>query len=171
MAAPWETFTEDTQWKEYLQNLVSHNDKALMRAIVLIYEQQTLEEKQLGESKEENDAGFTKVDAKVLGDIAEKIKQGQQLTAGELAKSRNKMKKYWKQLMLISKKQQQEKQQLQDAQQMLEKKKQFEESVEVLRKCSEEGVACGYGICDECPVTQGLQMRFNTYNGGTNCEE
>ena len=37
----------------------------------------------------------------------------------------------------------------------------FRDSMEALRKCSEEGIACGYGICDECPVTSGLQMRFN----------
>lgn len=171
MATPWEQFTKDTEWKQYLQNLVGTNDKALLKAIVLVYDQQTLEEKQFGESKEENDVGFTKVDAKVLGDIAEKIKQGQQLTAGELAKSRNKMKKYWKQLMCISKRQLEQKR-VEEQQRLNEQKKQqFEESIETLRKCSEDGIACGYGICDECPVTQGLQMRFNTYNGGTNCEE
>ena len=26
--------------------------------------------------------------------------------------------------------------------------------IETLRKCSEEGIPCEYGICDECPINK-----------------
>ena len=85
--------------------MVRTNDQALLRAIVLIYDNQTDEEKLKGESIEDNCIGFSKIDAAEMGAIARKIKAKKQLSKGELAKSRNKMQKYWKQLMIISKKQ------------------------------------------------------------------
>ena len=38
-----------------------------------------------------------------------------------------------------------------------EKLKEFKNNIEVLRRCSEEGISCDFGICDECPVTIGFQ--------------
>lgn len=108
MSRIWESFTNQKQWESYLKNLVKINDKALYKSIILIYEMQTDKERYIGESKEENGIGFTKVDAKEMSDIAKKIKQGNELTSGEIAKSRNKMQKYWKQLMIISKRQMKE---------------------------------------------------------------
>ena len=35
-------------------------------------------------------------------------------------------------------------------------------NIEMLRRCSEEGISCDFGICDECPVTTGFQMRLAT---------
>ena len=169
MSAIWEAFKTDKEWKMYLQSLVKTNEKALLKAIVLIYDNQTPEEQQNGESIEDNDIGFTKYDAKELGDIAKKIKNGKLLTAGELAKSKNKMTKYWKQLMVISKRQIAERAEQKRIKRAQYEKQYFEHSIEVMRKCSEEGIACEYGICDECPVTQGLQMRFNF--SGVNTEE
>ena len=103
--AAWEYFTSQKQWETYLKDLLKTNDKALLKAIVLIYDNQTPEEKDKGKSIEDNCIGFSKIDAKEMGDIARKIKANKALTKGELAKSRNKMQKYWKQLMIISKKQ------------------------------------------------------------------
>lgn len=172
--AGWKYFTTMKQWERYLKDLLKANDKALLKAIVLIYDSQTSEEQAKGQSIEDNAIGFTKVDAEDMGAIARKIKRGEQLTKGELAKSRNKMGKYWKQLMVISKEQQRaqearEQQELNEklAKEEIEAREQdaqaqqmFREHNEVLRRCAEEGVACSYGICDECPVTQGLQMRL-----------
>lgn len=168
MSRIWESFTNQKQWELYLKNLIKTNDKALYKSIILIYEMQTDEERYIGESKEENGIGFTKVDAKEMGDIAKKIKQGNELTSGEIAKSRNKMQKYWKQLMIISKRQMKEaedaklNEELAIAQEeQNEKLKSFREHNEMLRKCSEEGISCSYGICDECPLATGFQMRLN----------
>lgn len=101
--AIWETFTNQKQWEKYLKELVKTNDKALLRAIVLVYENQTYEERTKDECIENNGTGFNKVDAAEMSKIARKIQEGEELTEGELAKSRNKMQKYWKQLMVISK--------------------------------------------------------------------
>lgn len=173
--AAWEYFTSQKQWEAYLKDLLKTNDKALLRAIVLIYDNQTPEEKDKGESIEDNRIGFSKIDAKEMGEIARKIKANKALTKGELAKSRNKMQKYWKQLMIISKKQievkkLQEQKELEDKlteevatieEEDRLKLEQFREHNEILRRCSEEGIACGYGICNECPITTGFQMRMN----------
>lgn len=165
--AAWKYFTHQTEWKAYLQDLVSSNDKALLRSIVLIDNLQTEPERQAKESTEDNNVGWTKQDAKDMGEIADKVRSGEQLTKGEWAKSRNKMKKYWKQLMMISKRQQEEneRQQLAEIQEQQEQERmarelQFKEYNKILYECSENGKQCEYGICDECPVTRGLQMRF-----------
>lgn len=106
--AAWRYFTHQTEWKAYLQDLVSQNDTALLRSIILIDNLQTEPERKAKESVEDNNVGWTKQDAKEMGEIADKIRNREQLSKGELAKSRNKMKKYWKQLMVISKRQQTE---------------------------------------------------------------
>lgn len=90
-------------WKAYIQALIKNNDKAVERAILAIYEKQTIEEQQKLISIENNKAGFGKIDAKEMGELALKLKNGEKLSESELAKSRNKMMKYWKQLMRISK--------------------------------------------------------------------
>ena len=106
MAGPaWKYFTTQEQWKAYLQDLVSTNTNACLKAITCIDNWQTEPERQQGESTEENGVGWTKYDAKEMGQLANKIRNGQALTDGELAKAKNKMKKYWKQLMQISKRQ------------------------------------------------------------------
>lgn len=171
--AAWECFTSQKQWEAYLKDLLKTNDKALLRAIVLVYDNQTPEEKDKGESIEDNCIGFSKIDAKEMGDIARKIKANKALTKGELAKSRNKMQKYWKQLMIISRRkllklQEQKELEAKLAEEELAAQKEDAEKlerfrrqdVEILRKCSEEGISCEYGICDECPITTGFQLRF-----------
>lgn len=103
IVAKWDSFTNQKQWKEYLQALLKENDTALLRAVVVIYDYQTYEEQLKGEAIEENDVGFSKVDAADLGRIARKVIDRQPLDKGEWARLRNKMPKYWKQLMFVSK--------------------------------------------------------------------
>lgn len=100
---PWEQFTNQQQWKEYLQNLVRNNKKALYRAIILIADLQTPEEKVLGATIEKNNVGFGAVDAEMMTSLALRLKCGGELTERELAICRNKMPKYWRQLYRISK--------------------------------------------------------------------
>lgn len=175
MAAAWKYFTSQKQWEAYLKDLLKSNDTALKRAIVLIYNRQTEPERYNGQSTEENGVGFSKIDANEMGAIAKRIIEGKELTKGELAKSRNKMGKYWKQLMEISKAQQAKVES--DEQKRLEEKlaeeeraammedaqalQMFKEHNEVLRKCAEDGVQCSFGICDECPNVTGFQTRMD----------
>lgn len=170
--AGWQYFTTQKQWEAYLKDLLRVNDTALLKAIVLIHDKQTVEEKNKGKSIDDNFAGWSKWDAKEMSEIAIKVKRGEPLTDGELAKSRNKMQKYWKQLMNISKQQQKEKNRVEPraleqkglqivaSEEQQVKEEQFRVSVEVLRRCLEDGVACEYGICDECPIAHGAQMHL-----------
>lgn len=157
----WNSFTNQKQWKEYLKDLIKTNDKALLKSILLIYDNQTLEEKSRKESIEENKIGFSKVDVKEMSEIALKIKKGKELTKGEFAKSRNKMQKYWKQLMTISKEkaeaeriEEENRKDLEIFLQELESEKLKEEEnermqEEIIHNCT-KGIACSYGICSEC---------------------
>ena len=152
----WEGFTNQKQWEDYLKNLVKTNDRALFKAIILIYDMQTNEEKSTGSSVEENNAGFSKVDAYEMGIVAKKIKRGDPLTKGEIAKSKTKMPKYWKQLMIISKRNMQEHKEEEAMQEAVQ-----EEYYEQLRfedVIEEKTCPCSYGICDEC---YGVQMRLD----------
>ena len=165
--AAWDTFTNQAQWEQYLKELVKTNDRALYKAIVLIYKNQTDEEQMKGQSFEDNYVGFTKWDAEEMTAIAQKIIRKQKLTDGEVAKSRNKMQKYWKQLMVISKKNIQQRELEQSQRELEEQRAEFEleqeilrQHNEILRQCAEDGISCGYGICDECVLTTGFQMKM-----------
>lgn len=162
--AAWEYFTSNKQWERYIKDLLKNDDKALLRAIVIIYDNQTEEEKRKRLSISENKIGFSKIDVEVMSKIANKIKDGKLLTEGELEMSRNKMTKYWKQLMVYSKnraelknmKVQKEAKHVED-----ERLQYFREDIAAIELCSEKGIQCEYGICDECPITVGLQIKMN----------
>lgn len=162
--AAWEYFTSNKQWERYIKDLLKNDDKALLRAIVIIYDNQTEEEKRKRLSISENKIGFSKIDVEVMSKIANKIKDGKLLTEGELEMSRNKMTKYWKQLMVYSKnraelknmKVQKEAKPAED-----ERLQYFREDIAAIELCSEKGIQCEYGICDECPITVGLQIKMN----------
>lgn len=161
MAAPaYMDLKTNAQWKEYLQNLVKTNDKALLRSVLVIYDRQTPDERISGQSTEDNNTGFTKWDAEQLTTIARKIKTKQPLTERELAICRNKMVKYWKQLMEVSKltvaKRLEEEYNKAEAERM----EQFKTVNDAMTQCMEHGIACEYGICDECIVNQGIQIHL-----------
>lgn len=181
MKPGWSYFTTKKQWEEYLKDLLRENDNAVRKAIMLIYARQTEIERRNREASEDNNIGFTKHDAREMSEIAEKLQRGEDLTAGEMAKSRNKMQKYWRQLMEISIEQMEQGQRRVKEQKELEgfhreekkkaeAKKQFELSIQIMRRCAEKGISCDYGICDECPVTQGFQMRLNLKETEEQCE-
>lgn len=91
-------------WERYLKNLLRTDDKALIKSIVTIYDNQTSEEKIYGESKEYNGIGFNRYDSEKMSKIAAKIKHEKKISPTDLEYARHAMPKYWKQLMVISKK-------------------------------------------------------------------
>lgn len=159
--AEWDNFTNQKQWEKYLRNLVRTNEKALLKSIMLIYNNQTFEEKEAGTSIYENKIGFNRFDSKEMMRIARKIKQGTRLTEYEIAHARIVMPKYWKQLMIISKQKQKDKKEQEEFEEELEKerlmaqeKKELSHELEEnVYRCINEGVPCSYYICDECPNT------------------
>lgn len=159
--AEWDKFTNQQQWEQYLKQLVKSNNKALYRAVVIVYQNQTDKEQISGQSIEDNYVGFTKWDAKEMTAIAQKIIRKQKLTDSEIAKSRNKMQKYWKQLMVASKKKIEQRELERSRKELQLKQEAFQKHNEMLRRCAEDGIPCGYGICHECVLTTGIQTRMD----------
>lgn len=156
----WKYFTSKKQWEGYLKALLRSNDLAVRKAIVLIYNRQTEPERATHEASEENGVGFTKHDAATMSKLAERIERGEELTESEMAMSRNKMGKYWRQLMEISLEQQKHKEEAERLATLERRREQFRSVIRDMQRCANEGKACEFGICDECPVTQGVQMRM-----------
>lgn len=153
----WEKFTNQKQWEAYLKALIKKNEGALLKAILIIYDNQTEAEKRAGESVENNGVGFNQFDAITMSEIAQKLKAGQRISPKEIAIARIVMPKYWKQLMRVCKANMEEVKEIDElykqAMQSIATKEEIESMFdEEMRQCSEEGKACSYGICDECPL-------------------
>ena len=88
--------------KTYIQELIAKNDQAVIRALLAIYDRQTESEKADQTTKEDNGVGFNGVDGIILSSFAEWYKNKGFLSPKQLAISRNKMKRYWKQLLAIA---------------------------------------------------------------------
>lgn len=98
----WNDLTQ-AQWKDQLHDLLKHSDKAVERAIVVIYDGQSDDEKRKGRSLAYNNIGFNRVDTEPLSIMAEQLLSGRHLTSRQLNEARRKMPKYWRQLMNVSK--------------------------------------------------------------------
>ena len=85
--------------KESLKDLLNRNDKAVYRAILLIYSFQTDEEKYIGTTKTVNGKGFNKFDVEVLSSFAVQLRRGQELTPKQMYIARPKIKKYVGQIL------------------------------------------------------------------------
>ena len=159
MSKPWESFTNQKQWRDYLKQLMRTNDKALIKALVLVFENQTDEEKAKYESFVENGRGFDKVDVAKLSALAVKVKHNDKLTAMEMATVRSKVPKYWKQLYYISK----EKQGLTGHQNspdsnMQNEVNEFKRINEKLKLCK-EGMPCNLELCEDCAIGTQLKLK------------
>jgi hypothetical protein len=87
--------------KESIQNLLKTNDNAVISALMRIYDRQTSDEQDVKDTRDWNSVGFTGVDAYILSSFVEGYKKYNRLTPKQMAIARNKMKKYWKQLLDI----------------------------------------------------------------------
>ncbi|MCR4330427.1 MAG: hypothetical protein NUV49_00910 [Patescibacteria group bacterium] len=88
--------------KENIKALINRNDTALKRAVVVIFERQTLDEKQTESTRHSNNRGFNHADAKCGTYYARWILGGRQLTGLHLDKARRMMQKYCGQLAVIA---------------------------------------------------------------------
>lgn len=83
------------EWKERIQGLLRSNDMALYKAIVILYNRT--------HSVSPDGKGYSRVDKDFFSPLAEKIKMGVRPGTTDTAIARNKMMKYWKQLMEVAK--------------------------------------------------------------------
>jgi hypothetical protein len=97
--------------KEDIQSKIETSDVFLERALLAIYDRQTLDEKQAGFTEHHNAMGFTGVDAQILTNLAQfvltrkakGVPEGKRLVGGQIPLARKRMPKYWEQLMQIAK--------------------------------------------------------------------
>lgn len=80
--------------KESIKDLLDRNDKAVYKAILLLYSFQTDEEKYRGVTKTINGKGFNKFDVEILSSYAMQLRRGQELSVKQMYTARPKIKKY-----------------------------------------------------------------------------
>lgn len=88
--------------KEYIQYNLNTNDKWLYRALVKLFEYQTIEEQVFDESRELNRVGFNSTDAQLLSSYAKQYNDKHFLTPKQKEWCRKKIVKYWEQIWNIS---------------------------------------------------------------------
>lgn len=88
--------------KESLQALLDANDRAVYRAILLIYDRQTEAEKSTMSTVVDNGVGFSGCDAELLSSFATQLQDRGWLTSNQMAFARRKIRKYWKQLWQLA---------------------------------------------------------------------
>jgi hypothetical protein len=93
-----------TIWtKEKIVEMLETNDKAVTRAVIAIYQRQTLDEQVSQHTLKSNNIGFNSSDAPYLSYCAKyAIDKRTTLSGKHLEKSRTRIRKYWKQLMDIA---------------------------------------------------------------------
>jgi hypothetical protein len=84
--------------KDYIKSQLATNPAWAIRALVKIYERQTLDEQSSGITKEDNGVGFSGVDANILSSFATQVNNGRNLSPKQMAIVYKKMPRYWKQV-------------------------------------------------------------------------
>ena len=88
------------EWtKETIKELLERNDKAVERAITVIYSYQTEDEKRIEGTSHDNGMGFNKVHAEFLSSLAQQIEKGRKLSPKQISLGRKMIKHYSGQLL------------------------------------------------------------------------
>lgn len=85
--------------KDMIKELIQTNDKAVVRALLVIYNYQTESEKACGETRFDNGIGFNGVDANILTSFAEQVNTRGFLSPKQMMIARKKMLKYSGQIL------------------------------------------------------------------------
>lgn len=109
-----------TAWdKKRIQDLIATNDKAVERAVIRIWENQTADEQSQMTTNRDNGIGFTGADAEFLTKMAQWLfrsarPEGKRFTYGQMKVVRPLMSKYWRQLrdVIITKETEQKEEEL-----------------------------------------------------------
>jgi hypothetical protein len=88
--------------KESIHELLDKSDAAVIRALYAIYNLQTASEQAGHSTREVNGVGFSQFDAPFLTDMVLKSRRWGSLTPKQMAVTRNKIKRYHRQLVEIA---------------------------------------------------------------------
>ena len=86
----------------FIRKQLENNPEWAKRALIRIYENQTVAEQQAGETVENNGVGFTGIDANILTSFAESLKQHGRLTAKQMVFLHRTIGKYAKQIYSVT---------------------------------------------------------------------
>lgn len=85
--------------KSKVQALIESNDKAAIRALLVVYANQTESEKSSHAAAEHNGIGFSQMDAEILTSFAQFYGRAGFLSAKQMTILRKKIVRYWKQVL------------------------------------------------------------------------
>lgn len=88
--------------KDSIQTLLQHSDKAVLKALLQLYQRQTDSEQQMKATTDANGVGFNYRDSEILTDIAQRVFQWGRLTPKQTVLVRARLMKYWRQLAEIA---------------------------------------------------------------------
>lgn len=94
----WKICNTKKERREKVKVLLLTNDKAVLRAIIAIYNRQTEDEKTQDSTKHENYIGFCANDAPIMSLYAKQIQQYGGLTKEQLVIARKRISRYTRQL-------------------------------------------------------------------------
>jgi hypothetical protein len=84
--------------KEEIQNNLRSNPKWIHRSLVVLYERQTSDEQQTGQTSVYNNRGFNSSDSRYLTYCSKWVLSGRTLNEKHLQKCGGRLPKYWKQI-------------------------------------------------------------------------
>ena len=93
---------QKTWTQDEIKRLLETNDKMVWRSLVKLYEYQTRDEQEAGETHEHNGVGFNSRDSAFLSSVAQQVLRGRMMTAKQLAATRKSIMKYARQLTRIA---------------------------------------------------------------------
>lgn len=88
--------------KASIKALLARSDKAVKRALVVLYDRQTQDEKRSDTTKYHNNRGFNHGDAKALSRWARYVIYGRELWPSTITQARRRLMKYAGQLAVIA---------------------------------------------------------------------
>lgn len=145
----WRKLKTAKQWEVAIKYVLKHNDKALLKALYIVYKNQTSEELQERESKNRNGIGFNKLDAPMLTSMAHSVFGQNEVSEKDLQILRTKMPKYWRQIRSVAI------DNLTKYDECNERNSRTEEQISMFGEYGSKnecdaGKSCSYGICSEC---------------------
>lgn len=87
--------------KESIQKLLDYNDKAALRALKVVYDNQTASEQEWETTRDNNGIGFTGVDAKIMTSIHKWHVNKGYVSPKQMKVIRRKIRKYWRQVLVV----------------------------------------------------------------------
>jgi hypothetical protein len=88
--------------KEFLRGKLGTEKVWALKGLTTIYDNQTADEKAVGDTCKYNDIGFTGADGFILSSFAEQYLKKGYLSPKQMTILYKKMPKYWKQIMAVS---------------------------------------------------------------------